>query len=372
MFRLLDRYVLWEWLKIFAIVVSATLGILLLASLHDTAGDLQDYGATWSEGLLYFLVLMPSFLVFVVPISVLVSLLYSLGQQHRNNEIVAMRAAGVSLFAITRWIWVAAAGLSVLLFYLNATVIPWSVEQSRYMLENLEIAHEIRMNGTPDEAGQVERLAYANREDRRIWVIGRFSKYSNRAFHVQVSTLDSERREYMRVVADEAYWDETTKSWGMIGGRETQFDPETGDPTSSYVFDSKVYEFIDDDPRFMLLLEQRPKDVSFFELNEIISSPEIIDHPKRLEYNVRYHALLAGTFSCFIVAGLAVPFAVSGVRVNPAVGVSKSLGLFVFYYLLSIIGEQLGVQGFVSPQVAGWMPNGFMVVLAFWLMARVR
>jgi lipopolysaccharide export LptBFGC system permease protein LptF len=46
--------------------------------------------------------------------------------------------------------------------------------------------------------------------------------------------------------------------------------------------------------------------------------------------------------------------------------------LFLLYYLLSIIGEQLGVQGFISPQTAGWMPNGFMVVFAFLLMARVR
>lgn len=372
MFRLLDRYVVFEWLKIFGIVLSATLGILLLASLHDVAGELQEYGATWGQGILYFFKLTPSFLVFVVPISVLVSLLYALGQQHRNNEIIAMRAAGLSVFSITRWIWVFAAALSVLLFYFNATVIPWSVEQSRFMLDSLKIAHEIRLHGSAEDAGEVDRIAYDNREDRRMWVIGRFSRYSNRAFHVQVSSLDSERREYMRVVAAEAYWDDTTKSWGMINGRETQFDPETGDPTSTYVFESKMYEFLDDDPHFMLLLDQKPGDVSFFELNEIISSPETVDNPKRLEYYVRYHSLLAGTFSCFIVAGLAVPFAVSGVRVNPAVGVSKSLGLFLFYYVLSTIGEQLGVQGVISPQLAGWMPNAFMVILAFVLMARVR
>jgi lipopolysaccharide export system permease protein len=81
---------------------------------------------------------------------------------------------------------------------------------------------------------------------------------------------------------------------------------------------------------------------------------------------------MAGAFSCLIVAGLAVPFAVSGVRVNPAVGVSKSLALFFLYYLLATIGTMLGDQGAVPAWVAAWLPNGFMAAFAAWLMAGTR
>jgi lipopolysaccharide export system permease protein len=81
---------------------------------------------------------------------------------------------------------------------------------------------------------------------------------------------------------------------------------------------------------------------------------------------------MAGSFSCLIVAGLAVPFAVSGVRVNPAVGVSKSLALFFLFYLLSTIGTMLGDQEAVPPWVAAWLPNAFMAGLAAWLTVNTR
>jgi lipopolysaccharide export system permease protein len=81
---------------------------------------------------------------------------------------------------------------------------------------------------------------------------------------------------------------------------------------------------------------------------------------------------LAATFGCLISAGLAVPFAVTGVRVNPAVGVSKALGLFAFYWIIDRVCKLLGEQQAVDPWVAAWLPIAVMAVLASWLMWRER
>ena len=92
--NLLDRYVLREWLKILALAMGATIGLIIVQTLVGDLRDLLDHGASLGDTLLYILVKMPSFLSVVVPIVLLVSLLYSLGQLHRTNEIIAMRAAG--------------------------------------------------------------------------------------------------------------------------------------------------------------------------------------------------------------------------------------------------------------------------------------
>jgi len=370
--RILDRHVLREWLKVFAIVTAACIGLLMLQILYDAYPDMRSFGASQRQMLLYFLVRAPASLSIVIPIAVLVSLLYALGQLHRHNEITAMRAAGISLWRVTGGIWVVAGGLSVLLFYLNATVIPWSVEQARILWDNMRFSHQAAVAGSGDEVGLVYNVTYDNRVEGRLWMIPRFSEYSHRAFGVHLAFLDKERREVRRITAAEGYWDEVDRKWVLMHGRETWFDPQTRDIVRTLAFERRELEGVRDDPMWMILLEKRPKDLSFFELQSIIEAPEMADNPRLPAYKVRYHSLLAGTFSCLIVAGLAIPFAVTGVRVNPAVGVSKSLGLFVLYYLFTTFGTLLGEQGALDARVAAWLPNVVGILVALWFSARAR
>ncbi|MGH8019976.1 MAG: LptF/LptG family permease [Opitutaceae bacterium] len=372
MFRILDRHVMFEWLKILGLVVGATFGLQMISSLYDTYKDLRDFGASASDMLLYYLVRAPSNLSLVVPIAVLVSLLYAMGLLHRNNEITAMRAAGVGLLRITRWVWVVAAGLSVLMFYLNGSVIPWSVEKSRLLFDNFKFSHQAGQAGEGEVVGLVSSIGYHNRIDHRVWMISRFSQYSNRAFGLQLSFLRPDGTVERRLLAAEGEWDEVDRGWTFRQGRETRFAADGGEITRTLAYDVRELPDVEDDPRWMMLFDKRPKDLSFFELGSILDSPEAVGHPRLAAYAVRYHSLMAGAFSCLIVAGLAVPFAVSGVRVNPAVGVSKSLALFFLFYLLSTIGTMLGDQGAVPPWVAAWLPNSFMGSLAAWLMIDTR
>ena len=121
-----------------------------------------------------------------------------------------------------------------------------------------------------------------------------------------------------------------------------------------------------------ILIDRRPIDLSFFELRRIRNYYAADDNPKGLPYAVRYFGLLADTLFPLIVIALAVPFCVSGVRVNPAVGVSKSIGLFSLYYILMNAASSMATKHLVDPMVAAWLPNIGMSAIALWLFARLR
>jgi len=87
---------------------------------------------------------------------------------------------------------------------------------------------------------------------------------------------------------------------------------------------------------------------------------------------VRYFSLVADTLSPLIVMAIAIPFAVTGVRVNPAVGVSKSIGLFFLYYVLANFASSLATKGILEPDLAAWVPNIGLAALAAWFFARLR
>lgn len=373
MFRTLDKHVLREWLTILGIVLGATGGILMLQEMYDTFPDLRAHGASTAELLRYYAVVAPSSLSIVLPVAVLVSVLYTFSQLHRHNEIIAMRAAGIGLMRITRWVWVGALLVSVGLFYLNSTLIPWSVEQARVIADNVKFKSQEKQSVDIQQIGLTGPVTYSNRPAGRVWLLGSFSAYSHRALSVMVVDVDDRRREKRRIVANEGFWDEETGLWTMLRGREMNFDPITGDVVGQVrQFERQEFPEFRENPLWMMRMDKRPRDLSLFELAGILGSTENADNPRLLSYAVRYHFLLASSLSCLIAAGLAVPFAVSGVRVNPAVGVSKSIGLFVVFWMLTMLGNQLGEQGALPPLAAAWLPNAVMGGAALWFLWKER
>jgi LPS export ABC transporter permease LptG len=368
---LLDRYIVREWLKIFALAMGATLGLILMQTLYDDLRDLLDRGASFGDTLLYLAVKTPSFLTVVLPVVLLVSLLYALGQLHRNNEVIAMRAAGMGLWRITRVIWGAGLLLCVLTWWLNASIVPWSVEAARALSDQLEFEYQAK-NSSTGQVGITRAVTFDNQRSGRMWLINRYSRYTHRAYGVTVSEVDAQRREKTRITAKEARFDPQRSCWVFWNGRETWLDPETGEPTRSKPFDEKVVAHYTEEPSLMLIFDVKPSHLSFFELQRIIDYFRVEENAKVTQYAVRYYGLLADTLAPLIIIAIAIPFGVTGVRVNPAVGVSKSIGLFLLYFVVLKLATVLSTRGVMEPMLAAWLPNFAMLSFGGWLFIRGR
>jgi lipopolysaccharide export system permease protein len=322
--------------------------------------------------IIYFAIKVPSFLALILPVIFMVSSLYALGQLHRNNEITALRAAGMGIIRITRSLWVAAIVLCGAMWTLNASVVPWSVEASSSLLGYLKFKHETATSVDSRDAGLSRVVTFDNQRQGRMWFMNRYNVYGRRGYGVTVSELDTLRREKIRLYAAEAKFDEAQGSWTFYRGRETWFDPATGDVISSRPFEEKSLPYYTEQPDLMLVFDVKPNDLSFFQLRRIIDYFTVEENPKVTIYAVRYFGLLADTLAPLIVIALAIPFATTGVRVNPAVGVSKALGLFLLYFLLLKIANALGVRGTLDPLTAACVPSVAMLALGGWFSLRVR
>jgi len=371
--NLIDRHILREWLGILGLVLMATIGLLLIQTMYDDFEDLMKYGASAADTVMYFAIKVPSFLAVILPVILLVSLLYALGQLHRSNEITALRAAGLGIFRITRSVWIAGVGLCGVMWALNASVVPWSVEESASLLEHLKYRHESQTAVGSRVFGLTRVVTFDNQRQGRMWFINRVSRYpSLRAYGVTVSELDTQRREKIRLYAAEAKFNRDRGSWIFYQGRETWFDPATGDVITSRPFEEKAVPYYTEEPELMLVFDVKPGELSFFQLRRIIDYFTVEENPKVTIYAVRYFSLIADTLAPLIVIALAIPFAVSGVRVNPAVGVSKSLGLFLLYFVLLKVANALGVRGTLDPLMAACLPSAAMLALGGWFTLRMR
>ncbi len=370
--NLFDRYLLREWLKWLVLLLAATTGVLMMGALYDNFRDFIQLGAGAGAILLYYLTLMPSFLSLVLPVSMLLSLLFVLGKLHRNNELTAMRAAGLNIFATTRSLWMAGIVLCGVQLLLNARVVPWSVEATHSMDETMKIQAEAA-KATPGGAlGLVSSVAFDNRRQNRMWFINRYSQVTGTAYGATVSELDRQRREKTRIMATEARYDLVRHAWTFSKGREIWFDPEQGEVIRSMTFEEKTVPYFSEDPALMLIIDRKEAELSFNQLRRITDYFSSEENPKFLRYEVRYYSLLFDTIGPLIIVAIAIPFAVSGMRVSPAVGVSKSIGLFFIYFILCKIATPLGTTGTLEPIWAAMMPNLAMVGLATYFFGKLR
>lgn len=369
--NLVDRYLLREWLGMLLLVLAATMGLLLMQAMYDDFGDLLDVGAGMVDVGFYFAVKLPSYLSVVLPMTILLSLLYTLGALHRNLEITALRAAGMSLGRMTRGIWIMGVLLSGLTWLLNASVIPWSVEESRSVWHGLQFRNEAKA-ASADRVGMVANVAFDNRADSRVWFMNRYSRFTDRGYGVTVTELDDQRREITRLQAREAYFDPSREAWVFREGRDTWLDPETAVVTRTKPFTERVVPYFKEDPALMLVFDVKPDDLSFFELRRVINHYSAEQSPKVVAYLVRYYGMLADTLGPLIIMAIAIPFAVTGVRVSPVVGVSKSIGLFAIYFVLVKLSTALGVRGVLAPWLAAGLPNVAMLAVGLGFLVRGR
>ncbi len=360
-----------EWLQILGLVLVATCGLLVVQVLYDDFRSLRELGARGWVLWRYLGVTLPSFLAVVLPIALLISLMFTLGKLHRANELTAMRAAGVGFIRLTAPVWVVGALCCGLSWWLNTTVVPWSVEESRSLRDELVFQRDAK-SLAPDRVGAAYSVAFDNARERRMWFFNRYSRFTKHGYGVSVSELDAKRRETTRFVAAQAWYAEKRKGWVFKDGRELTFAPETGELLGSVPFAEKVKENYHEDPQLMLLIDRRPVDLSLHEIRELIDYLEAEQNLKSVAYAVRYYGLIADTFVPLLVIAMAIPFTVTGVRVNPAVGVSKSIGLFFLYYVLGNFASSLAMKQIVDPAMAAWLPNIGMGALAIWLFSRVR
>jgi lipopolysaccharide export system permease protein len=351
-----DRYIVGEWLKVFGLTVATMLGLLLIDDVKDELRTLLDYGADAAAVLNYYRTLLPSYLPITLPVALVVSLLLVLGNLHRNLEITAMRAAGLSLWRITRGLWLMGALLTGLLFELNSRVVPHAVEHARRLWNEYQFAHELSQKQNEEAVGLLFNLTFLNHSAGHLWFLNRFNEYNYRAYGITVSQLDPAGREVTRIMANEGWFDESAGHWFLVDGREMSFDPESGDPVRSLGFASLAASHLRDAPDLMKFLEKRPKDLSLRELHRIVGALSGQQDPRLVPYEVQYFGMLFNPLSCLLVVGFAIPFAVSGVRTNPFVGVAKAMGLFFLYYLAVSICALLG-RGGLHPLAAALLPN---------------
>ena len=362
---IIDRYILKEWLKTFGVTLMLILGILLLEDMYKNLKNFLERGADLQTLLLYYTYIIPNCFCTVLPISFFISVLYVLNDMQAHNEVVAMRASGMTVLQITRSFWWVAFILMFLMVFFNAYLLPKASNGAQEIIQKIDYNDQKRRIGNANEIGMQSHLCLHNAKEGRLWHISKFSLYTQQGQFVTLSKINDQGNEVERIAAESIAYDPDKQQWIFEDGKHWFFDPHTYIPERFISFKNLEFK-CSEHPKLMTFIHKPLKYLGVHELKEILAFvPQ--NHPRFLEHQIKYYSILSSPLICFMVVLLAIPFSLKGVRTNPMVGVSKAAGLFFVYYIVCSIGLMLGTQNTLSPLMAAWFPNLLMLIFGLLL-----
>jgi lipopolysaccharide export system permease protein len=128
---ILQRYVIFEVVRAFSLALLTMTAIFVL---FMVAAQARDIGLSPQDVVELVPYVIPSTLPYTIPVSLLFAVSVVYGRLAGDNEIIAIKTAGVSVMRVLWPTYYLAIGLSVALLFLSATWIPRCTHQAKMVL----------------------------------------------------------------------------------------------------------------------------------------------------------------------------------------------------------------------------------------------
>ena len=345
----INRYLTGQFLAIFAGCTVAFVMLYVIIDMFDRMDILLRHRATVSAAARYFLFKIPLMLTHITPPAVTVSVLLAFGLMSRRNEIIALRASGVSLAQTALPVLAAAAVLSVAALIWNETVVPYCSREFQYV-NNVEIR---------------QRKVRGILSDRKIWYHGADGFYNidyvdrtHQTVHgLVIYRLDDDFRLRSVIEVPRAQW--LNGRWNASGAVEHRLVDRTFSDVPIESRDLALSETPDD----FLEVQRKPEELSYRVLRQRISdlTGKGIDAS---HYLVDLNLKLAVPFASFVLAVVAVPIG-GRLRRHPSIAAIAGIGMVIGfgYWVLLGLANSLGQSGALPPMIAAWCANAIYLLI---------
>ena len=370
--RLIDTYISREYLRVFALGVLGLLAIFYISTFIDMMDKLFRGETTTSVLLRYFAFATPRFIYFVVPMSVLVSALVTVGVMTKNSELLVLRACGISLYRAMLPLVVFALLASGALFVLQDRVLASTNREADRL--------EAKIRGWNDQstpltqhwrvgtAGQIYLFDVFDPKPPRftrlhIYEVDQTAWRLRSITYMNGVALQQERRpDGSRALA----W-KGKKGWH----RELKPGAHAGEdvPTRYEVIDERVLPL--EPPNYFESNVPKADQMTLGELRTYISQLRV-SGANVVSYLVELQRRVAFPLVTVVMTLIAVPFAITTGRRGAMYGIGIGIVLAIVYFIVMSVFVALGQGGVLTPVLAAWAPNLMFSALAAYMILTVR
>ena len=344
--RLMDLYLLRRFFIQFATLIASFVFLFEAFTFFELLDDIARHRVAFFTVVNYFRYLTPYLVYQLAPLAALIAVLVTLGVMSKNNEIVACKASGISLYRLAAPLLIAGVALAAGMILFDDTYLPYA-NQRQDALRN-------QIKGRPPQTyRQPERWIFG--ESAKIYNYDVFDPAQNLFGGLSVLEIDPATFQVKRrVFASRARWSDTQHLWILEAGWVRDFSD--GAIVRYDRFNTKDLPELTEAPGYFNREVTPAIQMSWLQLRRYI------DDLHRAGFDVaaltvEWHRKLAFPLIAPISMLLAFPFAflvgtrgaIGGVAIGVAIGIA--------YWLGAQLLAAMGGVGQLPPLLAGWSPD---------------
>ena len=359
MFKTVDRYIFKELFDPFLFgLLSFTLILSASMVLFELVRAVILQGMSLVVALQLFLYRLPAVMVYIFPMATLLAALLGFGRLSKDSEIIAFRAAGVSLYRMLVPVLVFGLMISIVTFFFYEVVVPQSNRAAKNLL----------LETSTKKAPKIEENVFVpEMKDGTLRRIFYFKKVKGNVMEGVVVGEFSDGRLSQLINARTAEWDNSKRIWRFKKG-VIYILSEEGEYKHLIKFDRQDIA-IKFTPADFHVGDRHPDDMNIDELRQFIALKEKMG-VKVTDFKIQLNMKIAIPFASLVFALLGAPLGLSPRRSTSSVGLGLSIIVVFIYYVLMFASMSFGLLNVVPPWVAAWTPNFICGGIGYYILSK--
>lgn len=304
---------------------------------------------------------LPWWIIQVFAVSVLLALLFSLGELAKRNEITAIKAAGINIWKVICLFMLLGFIIGVFDFSVREFVIPKIVVKAEYV-RTVKIKKKKIDNIKSEHYNLIVSLPY----NRRMSVA--YLNIENKLMRdIIIDEYDDNFYLKDNIIAGHANYD--GNQWVLQNGVERIFDDNHN--WKEKYFDTKVLG-ITIPPEDFVIKDKRYELMDLKEFKEYIQKKQMLGKPT-IKEQIVYQTRFANVFCHLIVMMIGIPFALGlGNKFGKIISFTFALIFSFIYWSVQAVCASLGENFILNVFLAAWLPNFIFAVIGILLFIKLK
>ncbi|MCM8762815.1 MAG: LptF/LptG family permease [Candidatus Omnitrophica bacterium] len=364
--RILDRYILKSMWDTFIGCILLFLFLYIIIDLFSHLDELLKQKVALEILIKYYLAFLPIIFVQISPVACLLATVYTLGNLNRDNEIIALRSSGLSIFRITHILILFGFCISMLVFLVNEKLVYRAQEKMKVIKSEFESDKPKTQKKHEEIIKNLSIYGLGN----RLFFINRFFAKDNVMEGITILEQDKEQNLTAKIIAHKGIWD--GRIWKFYQVQTFNFD-EGGRIIGEPRYHEEEIMDIAESPEDFLAQRRLPEFMNIAQLENYIWKLSH-GHAKSIlqSLKVDLYCRYASPFTSLVIILLGIPFSLK--MRKKVVGLSAvgiSVLLCFFYYVTNAVSLALGKGGLLIPALSAWAANIIYFGLSLYLIAQL-
>ena len=343
---IIDLYVLRRFFYYFLLILGAFILLFETFTFFELLDDIARHRIPFLIVVSYFRFLIPYLVYQLSPLTALVATLVTLGVLSKNNEIVAFKASGISLYRLALPLLLSGVVLAGALLLLDDTYLPYA-NQRQDALRN-------QIKGKPAQTyTRPQRWIFG--ENSKVYNYDIFDSTQKLFGGLSVIELDPVTFQMKRrIFANRAQWLDNEKTWALESGWIRDFSDGTVVNYAPFKVTS-LPELVEPPSYFNREVIQAFQ-MSWRDLRHYIAGLRLAGFDVS-SLTVQWHKKIAYPLIAPISMLLAIPFAILVGSRGAVGGIALGVGIGITYWAIAALLEAMGGIGQLPPMLAAWSPD---------------